>query len=208
MEKYGRLTPIRRADGKGRDIWECRCDCGNTCYVRMSNLKSGHTRSCGCLRREMNKAKMQDLTGQRFGKLTVLGIENQKSGSHPLWKCQCDCGNIVEVSSKRLRNGINMSCGCYQKERQKYSMNKLHKKQFIENTNIDLIVKQDANKNSKSGVRGVHWCKSKKKWIATLKLQKVLLLNESFENKEDAIKARKEAEEKYFKPILEKYKNN
>ena len=50
--------------------------------------------------------------------------------------------------------------------------------------------------------------KQKKKWIATLSLNKKLLLNKSFNNKKDAIQARKEAEEKYFKPILEKYKNN
>lgn len=154
------------------------------------------------------KYNVRNLKGKKFGKLTVLESTDKRQDSCIVWKCQCDCGNIVEVSSKRLINGINMSCGCYQKERQKYSMNKLHKKQFIENTNIDLIIKQEANKNSQSGVRGVHWCKSKKKWIATLNFQKVLLLNESFENKEDAIKARKEAEEKYFKPILEKHKNN
>lgn len=66
--------------------------------------------------------------------------------------------------------------------------------------------KKTANSNSKSRIRGVHWCKSKKKWITTLTFKKALVLNKSFNNIEDAIKARKEAEEKYFKPILDKYK--
>ena len=153
------------------------------------------------------KNNKTNLKGKKFGKLLVLKeTSNRADGGSVVWQCKCDCGNIVEVSSKKLVNGITVSCGCYQKERQKYSMKKLHSKQFKENTNIDLISKQQANSNNKSGVRGVHWCSSKNKWRATLSFQKKLVLNKTFSNKEDAIKARKDAEEKYFKPILEKYK--
>lgn len=149
----------------------------------------------------------KDLTNKKFGKLTALEKTNKRQdNSSIVWRCRCDCGNIVEVSSKRLRNNINMSCGCYQRERQKYSMNKLHSRQFKEDTNIDLISKNKANSNSKSGVRGVHWCESKKKWIATLQFQKKLVLNKNFDDVNKAIQARKEAEKKYFKPILDKYK--
>ena len=148
----------------------------------------------------------KDLTNQKFGRLTVLSRTSKTSdGGSVVWKCKCDCGNIVEVSSRRLRNNITLSCGCLQKERQKYSINKLHQAQLIENTNIDLISKKDANSNSKSGVRGVHWSEPKKKWIATLTINKKLVLNKSFTEKNKAIEARKKAEEKYFKPILEKY---
>lgn len=152
------------------------------------------------------KYNIKDLKGKKFGKLTVLEQTDKRQDKCIVWKCKCDCGNIVEVSSKRLINNINMSCGCYQKERQKYSMNKLQKNQSVENTNIDLISKQTANKNSKSHIRGVHYSKEKRKWITTLTFQKKLVLNKSFNNIESAIKARKEAEEKYFKPILKKYK--
>ena len=152
------------------------------------------------------KYNIKDLKGKKFGKLTVLEQTDKRQDKCIVWKCKCDCGNIVELSSKRLRNNINISCGCYQKERQKYSMNKLQKNQSVENTNIDLISKQTANKNSKSHIRGVHYSKEKRKWIATLTFQKKLVLNKSFNNIESAIKARKEAEEKYFKPILKKYK--
>lgn len=154
------------------------------------------------------KYNERDLINKKFGRLTVIEKTNKRADSGSIvWKCKCACGNIIEVSSKRLVNNINLSCGCYQKERQQYSMNKLHVRQSLANTNIDLIKKKEANKNNQtSGVRGVHFCKSKKKWIATLKFQKKLLLNKSFADKQNAIKARKEAEEKYFKPILDKYK--
>lgn len=83
-----------------------------------------------------------DLTGKKIGRLTVLQETKKREGSGSIiWKCKCDCGNIVEVSSKKLKNNLALSCGCYQKERQKYSMSKLHKRQSIENTNIDLIKK-------------------------------------------------------------------
>ena len=74
----------------------------------------------------------KDLTNQKFGRLTVLSRTSKTSdGGSVVWKCKCDCGNIVEVSSRRLRNNITLSCGCLQKERQKYSINKLHKAQLI-----------------------------------------------------------------------------
>lgn len=146
-----------------------------------------------------------DLKGKRFGKLLVLReTDNRADEGSVVWQCKCDCGNIVEISSKKLVNGLSISCGCYQRERQKYSMKKLHNRQFKEKTNIDLIIKQDANANSQSGIRGVHWCSSKNKWIASLSFQKEMH-KKAFKNKEDAIKYRKELEEKYFKPVLEKY---
>lgn len=152
------------------------------------------------------KYNKKDLTGKKFGKLSVLAKTNNRAdGGSIVWQCKCDCGNIVEISSKKLVNGLAVSCGCYQKERQKYSMKKLHSRQFKENTNIDLIAKHKANSNNKSGIRGVHWCSSKNKWIASLSFQKKTY-SKAFKNKEDAIKYRKELEKKYFKPILKKYK--
>lgn len=151
------------------------------------------------------KYNKNDLTGKRFGKLFVLAETNNRADEGSIvWQCKCDCGNIIEISSKRLVNGLAISCGCYQKERQKYSMKKLHNRQFKENTNIDLISKKQANSNSQSGVRGVHWCSSKNKWIASLSFKKKIY-KKAFNNKNDAIKYRKELEDKYFAPILKKY---
>ena len=48
--------------------------------------------------------KLVDLTGQKFGRLTVVErIENR--GHYVWWKCLCDCGNFKDVSSGNLRNG-------------------------------------------------------------------------------------------------------
>ena len=58
----------------------------------------------------------KDLTGQIFGRLTVVKrVENSKSG-HTRWLCLCECGNEVIVYSTNLIRGITKSCGCYNRE--------------------------------------------------------------------------------------------
>jgi len=152
------------------------------------------------------KYNKRDLTNQKFGNLTVLEETNNRADNGSIvWKCKCDCGNVIEVSSKRLVNKIVVSCGCYQKERQKYSMKKLHKKQSFANTNIDLVKKETANSNSKTGVRGVCWINSKKKYKAFIYLNKNYHFLGYYDDIEKAKKARNDAEEKYFKPILNEY---
>ena len=62
---------------------------------------------------------LKDLTGMKFGRLTVIGRgENSKDG-HPRWNCVCDCGKIKEkpVSAQSLLNGAVTSCGCYRHEK-------------------------------------------------------------------------------------------
>lgn len=52
-----------------------------------------------------------DLTGQRFGCLTVLGYKGPH-GKHSYWYCRCDCGAITSPASNSLRTGHTQSCGC------------------------------------------------------------------------------------------------
>lgn len=56
--------------------------------------------------------KIKDLTGQKFGKLTVLSMTNERRHRQVVWKCQCDCGNITYVVGQALRTGHIQSCGC------------------------------------------------------------------------------------------------
>ena len=57
--------------------------------------------------------KAIDLTGQRFGRLVVLGAtEERRCHGCVVWRCFCDCGNICFVSSFHLRQGDTESCGC------------------------------------------------------------------------------------------------
>ena len=54
-----------------------------------------------------------DLTGQRFGKLTVLhATDKRMDGGSVVWQCRCDCGHLADVSARRLIRGKVRSCGC------------------------------------------------------------------------------------------------
>lgn len=64
--------------------------------------------------------KRIDLTGQKFGRLTVL--EYSHFNHSACWKCLCDCGNIKTVRSDSLRNYTTTTCGCYQKTYKKIKM--------------------------------------------------------------------------------------
>ena len=125
-KKFNKLTVIRRATekewprGAGRHAkWLCKCDCGNLTFVQSSDLKNGGTKSCGCVAKEsaaklaykLGKENFQDLTGKKFGKLTVIkqGPYYQKQIQ---WECKCDCGATTLVRAYYLLNGHTTSCGC------------------------------------------------------------------------------------------------
>lgn len=65
-------------------------------------------------------SKLLDLTGQRFGMLTVKEFDSLNKHKQALWKCLCDCGNTKVVSSNNLRRGLIISCGCYHDENIKH----------------------------------------------------------------------------------------
>ncbi len=54
-QQFGRLIVLQRADNskRGQSRWLCRCDCGKKIIIQGGNLKNGHTKSCGCLRKEI-----------------------------------------------------------------------------------------------------------------------------------------------------------
>lgn len=132
----------------GNSTWLCQCSCGNQTQVRTSSLKSGKTKSCGCLRGQNTKHNTRnskpkvDLTNQRFGYL--IACNYIKGGK---WKCKCDCGNIVEVDTRHLNSGHTKSCGCYVKE--KNSQNNTIDMLGFENEYIKVLEK------SKSDAQGV-----------------------------------------------------
>ena len=61
--------------------------------------------------------KYIDLTGQQFGRFTVIKKVSNPNSRDAMWECQCECGTIKNVLGKNLRNGRSKSCGCYAKER-------------------------------------------------------------------------------------------
>lgn len=118
--RFGFLTVIEKSQRKAKSgsMWVCQCACGNRKDIAASNLLSGNTRSCGCSRGYLKmktrdeRGLVRDLRGQRFGHLTVVSKSDRRSGSNPVWKCICDCGNTSEVIQENLLSNHTTSCGC------------------------------------------------------------------------------------------------
>lgn len=68
-QRWGRLTVLKQSKDRascGESRWLCRCDCGGSAVVIGSSLRSGHTKSCGCHRRE-NAARVGRLVCRTHG---------------------------------------------------------------------------------------------------------------------------------------------
>ena len=118
--RYGNLVVVERApnDSAGRAYWKCQCDCGNFTTVRGTTLRSGTTKSCGCLQKQIAKSNGNDLTGKRFDRLIVIEqAENNTKHRGKFWKCKCGCGNFIITRGDNLISGATKSCGCLQKEK-------------------------------------------------------------------------------------------
>ena len=97
---------------KPKSYWKCLYDCGNTTVVSTSGLSTG-TQSCGCLSREKASERFGiDITGQKFGSLTVIERDLTQSKGNQWWLCKCDCGDpkLESGSGVRVRNGSKTQC--------------------------------------------------------------------------------------------------
>ncbi len=110
--RYGKIIVLGTTNERysnGCIKWKCKCDCGNICYSSSSELKRGR-KSCGC------ETKLIDLTGKRFGRLTVIERAKDKKGK-TYWHCKCDCEVEKDVCASHLTSGKIVSCGCFSLDR-------------------------------------------------------------------------------------------
>lgn len=157
--------------------------------------------------------------GDKYGYLTIIGkTSERRHGGTIVWKCQCDCGNIVhrstDVIMRSLLQGYVISCGCKRDKSigMKYAndKNRIDKAREgmgqIDGTTISSIDRKKLNKNNKSGVRGVCFKSREQKWQADITLRGKPIGRQYFDKKEDAIAWRKFLEEEYYEPIKDEYR--
>ena len=169
-KRVGRLLVVKRAANNkdGRTMWLCRCDCGNERVVSGKSLRNGHTKSCGCLNRDIaSKMSLKDHTGERFGHLVVLRRADDYISPggrrHVRWACRCDCGNEIEVDTCELvGSGENRSCGCYKSEVTRVSHtthNGSHDRLYKVYSNIkNRCYNRNSNDYKYYGERGIKMC--------------------------------------------------
>lgn len=135
-KKFNRLTVKEKLYKKGNEwYWKCECECGNICEVMGSQIRTGRTKSCGCLKKESDrkpKGNVIDLIGQTFGQLTVIARDGSDHRGEAKWLCQCSCGSeLISVLGSNLRTGHTQSCGCNRR-----SHGELKVAQLLINNNI------------------------------------------------------------------------
>lgn len=195
-----------KKEGSSKRFWRCRCDCGRETIVEDSHLKSGHTKSCGCYRREIQRKKGLDICGQRYGRLVAIRpVYSGEDGVHMSsgsWECLCDCGKRCVCLKDNLRSGITKSCGCLQEEQRKENMKKaIH---FVDGTCVERIASRKTCSRNTTGHRGVYR-RENNRWRASIGFRGRVYNLGSFQKYEDAVAARLEAERRLYDPFLEEY---
>lgn len=168
-QRFGKLTVISQnlnLPKRGTTTyWNCICDCGNETVATTAHLRSGDKKSCGCMRKS-------DLTGKKFGRLTVIGLSDDiyttKTGKkyrNKVYICECDCGQLVKCLGNNLSKSVTTSCGCYQKEltSKRFSIHNMRKTRLYDIwANMKSRCLNPHNKSYQSyGGRGIQICK---KW--------------------------------------------
>jgi len=213
--RFGRLVAVESAGykeyGKNKkkfQQWKFRCDCGNEKIIPVNPVKSGSTKSCGCLNLDnitkMGKDSAHDLTGKRYGRLVALEPTDLRNADNRIvWNVQCDCGNVVQVSVKLLQMGGKLSCGCLHKEtRKSYSDKENKESPFYGGSHVFGIRSDKIRIDNTSGIKGVHYQSTKNRWVAQITFKCKTYSLGSYLYKEDAAAIRKLAEQMNFEPFI------
>ena len=145
--------------------------------------------------------KFIDLTGQKFGRLTVVSATKKRdcTGS-VVFECLCVCGNIAYITSRSLRSAKTISCGC---ACNKYRPDVPLMTGFEGTASVNYLKRQEPNKNNTSGQTGVCLSSRDNKYCAYITFKRKTYQLGRFENKQDAIHGRKEGENRIHGEFIE-----
>ena len=220
--KFDRLTVISRADnhitpsGKPIVMWQCECECGNIVKVAGGHLRNRLTKSCGCLLRECAREKgKQKKQYNRYDLSGSFGIGYTHNNNKPFYFDLEDYEKIKDYCWYESTDGyvVTHDCGDDRVRLQRFIMDPLKNSMIgymnrnpFDNrkSNLRIVTRAQSmwgskkRKDNTSGFTGVYFIKRSKKWKAEIKVNGKLIRLGVYFNKNDAIEARKEAEEKYF----------
>ncbi len=191
-QRFGKLIAEYSTEQVAKDgsyLWHCKCDCGGEVDAPLHQLTAGYRKSCGC----MSNPPRKEWIGQRFGRLTVVAYVGKERGSHH-WKCLCDCGNELIANQSNLNNGHTQSCGCIRAELPVKNL------KIIDGTSVTILERRRGRimASNTSGCTGVYLQKRTGKWAAQITFKGKTYFLGTYENKADAIRARKRSEEMHL----------
>lgn len=121
-DKFNKLTAVKFIEKKNYiDMWEFKCDCGNTRICQIYPVINGKSKSCGCSKGQGLKGRgektFKKYEGKKINRLTpIMYIGPKGTDRTPRWLCRCECGVEKEVVNSKLLGGHTKSCGCLSKE--------------------------------------------------------------------------------------------
>ena len=146
----------------------------------------------------------ENLIGKRFGKLLVID-RSDKRGSRgartvPLWECRCDCGAICYKPTDKLTNPeLSMCNDCAGK----YAAQRMRERAgYVDGTQVSRLTSSRLSSGNTSGCRGVYFDKNSGLWRARLRFKGKLMNFGTYKSFEEAVKARKDAEQEYYGEYL------
>lgn len=197
-KRFGELKVVKRVsnDKNNKVQWLCECSCGNEKIIRGEDLRNKKQVTCG-------KCNIYDLSSSygictvSNGKQFIFDKDDYDLIKEHCWRISpkgyvqsgkqvklhrlimdCPDGLVVDhISNDKTDNRRSNLRICKQNENCR---------------------NHSLNSNNTSGVTGVNWHKVSNKWIARIKVNYETIYIGTFDNFEDAVRARKEAEEKYF----------
>lgn len=224
-KKFCRLTVLRRikdyVDEKtGRHYvqWECQCSCEEKTIINVlgDNLRNGNAKSCGCLRsenlkkirKENSKDNVYDLSGEygigwttNTNKEFYFDLEDYDKIKNYRWHDNGHYATTVPDGDNYIfmQNIIMNPQKGERVDHIKHNTYDNRKKYLRIGTISDNNVNRTRARNNTSGVTGVCFHKGTQKWTAYIRKDGKRIYLGVFSNFDDAVKARKQAEEKYFK---------
>ena len=218
--------------GKPQVMWNCKCSCGKDIITRALQLKNGESKSCGHLQREIIRRMMSerkayntyDLSGE-YGigydnneRYFYFDLEDYDLIKDYYWLVNNADGYVEARTSqqgkKRKIKLHRLIMGVVDEDWKRVQVDHIHGKDSrFDNRKSNLrtaTISQNGmnvgvRPNNTSGVTGVNWQKNRNKWRARIRInQKDIHLGE-FEEFQDAVNARKEAEQKYFREFSYDY---
>lgn len=204
-QRFGKLTVIKRygTDKHSKVTWLCQCDCGKEAVVIGSDLKRGHSKSCGCSWKRNNTVIFKENYVEVYtvkGDMFLVDTDDYEKIKEKCWHMtkhgyisthegkkeiklhrfitNCPSGMLVDHINQNKAD--NRKCNLRIVNHSQNNMNK------------------PIQKNNTTSATGVFFRKANKKWIAKITIKGISYYLGSFALKEDAIVARKKAEIKYF----------
>lgn len=220
---FGRLTVLEQAEDfvdcseRHYAQWLCRCNCKNQTIKKIvgNDLKQGKISSCGCVRKETagqqgkdhHKTNKYDLSGEygigwtfNTNQEFYFDLDDYEKIKDYCWYVNVskNYSRLVSCQGRSKRVTMLGVLGCKNYDHINRDPLDNRRCNLRPATQAENTRNQSLRKNNTSGVIGVAWVKKEEIWIARIGIDHKKIYLGSFINKDDAIRARLNAEAKYF----------